>query len=139
MARVTVEDCIVKIPNRFQLVMMAAQRGRNISAGAALKIERDKDKNPVVALREIAEDLIEKEELEESLIKDLQKFVEMDAPEEENLELIDEQLEEFEGIMIENPEKKTESDQVVPEVKIDMGGSLYEDITSEDLEDNKKG
>ena len=139
MARVTVEDCIVKIPNRFQLVMMAAQRGRNISAGAAIKIERDKDKNPVVALREIAEDLIEKEELEESLIKDLQKFVEMDAPEEENLELIDEQLEEFEGIMIENPEKKTESDQVVPEVKIDMGGSLYEDITSEDLEDNKKG
>ena len=139
MARVTVEDCIVKISNRFQLVMMAAQRGRNISAGAAIKIERDKDKNPVVALREIAEDLIEKEELEESLIKDLQKFVEMDAPEEENLELIDEQLEEFEGIMIENPEKKTESDQVVPEVKIDMGGSLYEDITSEDLEDNKKG
>ena len=55
------------------------------------------------------------------------------------IELIDEQLEEFEGIMIENPEKKTESDQVVPEVKIDMGGSLYEDITSEDLEDNKKG
>ena len=139
MARVTVEDCIVKISNRFQLVMMAAQRGRNISAGAALKIERDKDKNPVVALREIAEDLIVKEELEESLIKDLQKFVEMDAPEEENLELIDEQLEEFEGIMIENPEKKPESDQVIPEVKIDMGGSLYEDITSEDLEDNKKG
>ena len=62
MARVTVEDCIVKIPNRFQLVMMAAQRGRNISAGASLKVERDDDKNPVIALREIADDLIEHNE-----------------------------------------------------------------------------
>jgi DNA-directed RNA polymerase subunit omega len=138
MARVTVEDCIDKISNRFQLVMMAAQRGRNISAGASLKVERDKDKNPVVALREISEELIEHDELEESLIKDLQKFVEMDAPEEETTDFIDTQIEDFDGMSIVSKEDKLESDQVVPEVKIDMGGALYEDITSEDLENNKE-
>ena len=88
MARVTVEDCVTKIPNRFQLVMLASQRARNISAGEALKVERDNDKNPVVALREIADDLIDHDELEESLIKGLQKFVEMDDPEEDDVDLI---------------------------------------------------
>ncbi len=88
MARVTVEDCITKIPNRFQLVVMASQRARSISAGEALKVERDNDKNPVVALREIADDLIDKDELEESLIKGLQKFVEMNEPEEDEVDLI---------------------------------------------------
>ena len=88
MARVTVEDCVTKIPNRFQLVMLASQRARNISAGEALNVERDNDKNPVVALREIADDLIDHGELEESLIKGLQKFVEMDAPEEDDIDLI---------------------------------------------------
>ena len=138
MARVTVEDCIEKIPNRFQLVMMAAQRGRNISAGAALKVERDKDKNPVVALREIAEELIEHDELEESLVKDLQRFVEMDAPEEEDLDLIETQIEDLDEINIVPNEEIIEKEQVVPEVEIDMGGSLYEDITSEDIENNKE-
>jgi len=88
MARVTVEDCVTKIPNRFQLVMLASQRARNISAGAALKVERDNDKNPVVALREIAEDMLDHDELQESLIKGLQKFVEMDDPEEDDVDLI---------------------------------------------------
>jgi len=88
MARVTVEDCITKIPNRFQLVVMAAQRARNISAGAVLNVERDNDKNPVVALREIADELVDHDELEESLIKGLQKFVEMDEPEEDEVDLI---------------------------------------------------
>ena len=88
MARVTVEDCVTKIPNRFQLVMLASQRARNISAGEALNVERDNDKNPVVALREIADDLIDHDELEESLIKGLQKFVEMDDPEEDDVDLI---------------------------------------------------
>jgi DNA-directed RNA polymerase subunit omega len=139
MARVTVEDCIVKIPNRFQLVMMAAQRGRNISAGASLKVERDDDKNPVIALREIADDLIEHNELEESLIKDLQKFVEMDDPEDENSEFLDEQTEDLIGLTETPKEASTEKEKVIPEVPIDMGGALYEDITSEDLEDNKEG
>ena len=88
MARVTVEDCVTKIPNRFQHVMLASQRARNISAGEALNVERDNDKNPVVALREIADDLIDHDELEESLIKGLQKFVEMDDPEEDDVDLI---------------------------------------------------
>ena len=88
MARVTVEDCVDKIPNRFQLVMMAAQRARGISAGAPLTIERDDDKNPVVSLREIAEKSVSMEELSEELIKGLQTFVAMDEPEDEEMDLL---------------------------------------------------
>jgi len=100
MARVTVEDCVTKIPNRFQLVVLASQRARNISAGEALNVERDNDKNPVVALREIADDLIDHDELEESLIKGLQKFVEMDDPEEDDVDLIaiQQELDAEEGV-----------------------------------------
>lgn len=83
MARVTVEDCVLKIPNRFDLVMVAAQRARNISAGAAMTIDRDNDKNPVVALREIAEETVDIDELQESLIKGLQQHVEVEEREEE--------------------------------------------------------
>lgn len=85
MARVTVEDCVVKIPNRFELVMKAAQRARNISSGAEVTIERDDDKNPVVALREIADETVSLEELEEQLVKGLQHFIESDEPEEEEM------------------------------------------------------
>lgn len=74
MARVTVEDCIVKIPNRFELVMSAAQRTRDISAGAELTVERDNDKNPVVSLREIADETIAIPELKESLIRGSQRM-----------------------------------------------------------------
>ena len=88
MARVTVEDCILKVPNRFDLVMLAAQRARNISAGAGLTIERDNDKNPVIALREIADDTVELDGIEDSLIKSLQKYVEMDEPEEDEMDLV---------------------------------------------------
>ncbi|MDP7650126.1 MAG: DNA-directed RNA polymerase subunit omega [Rhodospirillales bacterium] len=88
MARVTVEDCIVKVPNRFDLVMRAAQRARAVSAGSALTVERDNDKNPVVALREIAEETVDVEELGNALIKDQQKHVEMDDPEEDEMDLI---------------------------------------------------
>ncbi len=88
MARVTVEDCVDKIPNRFDLVMMASQRARNISAGAELTVERDNDKNPVVALREIAEETVEFDKLEEGLIKGLQTYVEMDEPEEDEMDLL---------------------------------------------------
>ncbi|MEC8007139.1 MAG: DNA-directed RNA polymerase subunit omega [Pseudomonadota bacterium] len=86
MARVTVEDCITQIPNRFDLVMTAAQRSRNITAGAPLTIDRDRDKNPVVALREIAETTVDIEGLQESLIKGLQKHVEVDLPQDDDLE-----------------------------------------------------
>lgn len=88
MARVTVEDCVVKIPNRFDLVMLAAQRARNISAGAGLSIERDNDKNPVIALREIAEETIEIDDLQEALIKGLQQHVETEESEDEELNLL---------------------------------------------------
>ncbi|MCC2977719.1 DNA-directed RNA polymerase subunit omega [Sphingomonas sp. PL-96] len=73
MARVTVEDCVDKIPNRFDLVLMAAQRARQISGGAELTLERDRDKNPVVALREIAEETVRPDVLKESVITGMQK------------------------------------------------------------------
>lgn len=87
MARVTVEDCITVIPNRFELVLVAAQRGRQISAGAALSVDRDNDKNPVVALREIAEQTVDLSALKESVVYGLQKRVEIDEPEDEDLDL----------------------------------------------------
>jgi DNA-directed RNA polymerase subunit omega len=83
MARVTVEDCILKIPNRFDLVMLAAQRARDISSGASLTIERDNDKNPVVALREIADTTIDLESLQNSVVQGLRKHVETEEPVEE--------------------------------------------------------
>jgi DNA-directed RNA polymerase subunit omega len=83
MARVTVEDCILKIPNRFDLVMLAAQRARDISSGASLTIDRDNDKNPVVALREIADTTIDLDTLQNSLVQGLRKHVETEEPVEE--------------------------------------------------------
>ena len=88
MARVTVEDCIVKIPNRFDLVMIAAQRARDISSGMPLTLERDNDRNPVVALREIADETVDIAALEENLIKGLQRHVEYDEPEEDEMDLL---------------------------------------------------
>jgi DNA-directed RNA polymerase subunit omega len=83
MARVTVEDCVLKVPNRFDLVLVAAQRSRDISAGAPLTLERDNDKNPVIALREIADETISIEALSDALIQGMQRHVEIDEPEEE--------------------------------------------------------
>jgi len=88
MARVTVEDCIDKVENRFDLVLLASHRGRMISSGAQITVERDNDKNPVVALREIAETTISPEDLREDLIHSLQKYVEVDEPEPETVPLI---------------------------------------------------
>ena len=88
MARVTVEDCVEKIPNRFDLVMMAGQRAREISAGAPLTVDRDNDKNPVVALREIADETTELDSLRDSLIRGHQRHVELDESEEEIVELM---------------------------------------------------
>ena len=82
MARVTVEDCVVRVPNRFDLVLLAAQRAREITSGAPLTLDRDDDKNPVVALREIAEATVALDHLEDSLVRGMQKHVEMDEPEE---------------------------------------------------------
>ena len=88
MARVTVEDCVDKVPNRFELVMLASHRAREISAGAALTVDRDNDKNPVVALREIAEETQTAEELRERLIESNQLQIEVDQPEDDSMALL---------------------------------------------------
>ena len=88
MARVTVEDCVVRVPNRFELVLLASQRARNISAGGKITVERDNDKNPVVALREIADETIPFEGLRNELVQGLQKHVEPDEPEEEEIDVL---------------------------------------------------
>jgi len=82
MARVTVEDCVLKVPNRFELVLLAAQRAREITSGAPLTLDRDDDKNPVVALREIADETVGLFQLKDALVRSMQKHVEIDEPEE---------------------------------------------------------
>lgn len=84
MARITVEDCILKVPNRFDLVLVAAQRARDISAGGVLTVDRDNDKNPVVSLREIADETVAIDGLRQSIIQGLQRHVEQDEPADED-------------------------------------------------------
>lgn len=88
MARVTVEDCIVKIPNRFELVVLAAQRANNIAAGAPLTIERNNDKNPVIALREIAGESVSFDELRRELVDGFRQHVELDDTEREMADML---------------------------------------------------
>ncbi|HTW27506.1 MAG TPA: DNA-directed RNA polymerase subunit omega [Acetobacteraceae bacterium] len=88
MARVTVEDCVQKVPNRFELVLLAAQRARNLSRGEELTVDRDDDKNPVVALREIADETVALPRLEQDLIKSLSRAPEPEPADEEVLDLI---------------------------------------------------
>jgi DNA-directed RNA polymerase subunit omega len=89
MARVTVEDCIDKVDNRFELVLLAGHRARQISQGAQITVDRDNDKNPVVALREIADETLSPGDLKEDLIHSLQKHVEVDEPEADGQEITD--------------------------------------------------
>ncbi len=108
MARVTVEDCIDKIPNRYELLMVATQRAKDISSGAPIMVSRDNDKNPVIALREIAEEKVNIEDLQKSLVMGLQKYVEVEEPEEEEMEIqaAEKELagldEQFSGFLLEN-------------------------------------
>ena len=88
MARVTVEDCVEKIPNRYELLLVAAQRAKDIASGSPINLDRDNDKNSVVALREIAENKVNIEDLQRSLVMGLQKYVEVEEPEEEELEIL---------------------------------------------------
>jgi DNA-directed RNA polymerase subunit omega len=120
MARVTVEDCIVQVPNRFELVLLAAQRARNISRGEGLTIERDNDKNPVVALREIADQTVELPSLEADLIKTLQRVSEPEPAEEEVLDLIATDENIF-GVM-----------DVHEDLPVD--GALPDDLSPDDIE-----
>ena len=108
MARVTVEDCIDKVPNRYELVMVSTQRAKDISTGAPIMVARDNDKNPVVALREIAEEKVSIEDLQKSLVMGLQKYVEVEEPEEEEMEIIAAERElaeldeQFSGLVLDN-------------------------------------
>lgn len=128
MARVTVEDCVEKVSNRFELVMMAAQRSRDINNGMEINVERDQDKNPVVALREIAEEAVPIEELEESLIRNMQRQIDQDEIEEEDpLEVTYEDLLEVGGEIPNIPEVNQE--------EFDNQTIRFQDIAIPDLED----
>ena len=127
MARVTVEDCIVKVPNRFDLVMRAAQRARHVSAGADLTVDRDNDKNPVVALREIADETIDIGGLENSIIRGMQKHVEMDEPEEDEMDLIAIQ----QALNGETGEATPEAEIAEDALSIQVGTAVTEDEAAE--------
>ena len=139
MARVTVEDCVEKIPTRFELVALAAQRARHISAGAALTIDRDDDKNPVVSLREIADQTVDLAELKEELIRSLQRHVEQDEPEDD---LVDDMAirQELAGQSRHGDDK---IEALAKTMSIDDGTSdsdsagevMFEDVDEDDIED----
>ena len=128
MARVTVEDCVVKIPNRFDLVMVAAQRAREVAAGASITLDRDNDKNPVVALREIAEETVNLAGLMESLVKGLQRQVEIDEPEEEILEVMADEQALAQAMMAGAAQAAEAADEDVSEVPdAELGDDAGED------------
>lgn len=150
MARVTVEDCVVKVPNRFELVLLAAQRAREISSGAPLSIDRDDDKNPVVALREIADETVALDHLKSSVIRGMQKHVEIDEPEETHeLELdtalfgigapagalMDEELDvEVDAEDAEDAEEGNEDEEALPaETAVDLAQIDEDDELAEDM------
>ena len=115
MARVTVEDCVDKVPNRFNLVLLSAHRSRMIAAGALLTIPRDNDKNPVVALREIADETLSPGDLKEDLIHSLQKHVEVDEPEAPEAEAITDQTGTAVAVDADEPEENITFDRMSEE------------------------
>ena len=130
MARVTVEDCVLKVPNRFKLVMMAAQRSRELSVGAELSVDRDNDKNPVVALREIADETIPLDKLETSIVEGLQRNIDVDelVEEEDEMFQVSEALTELAGLV--DSVSGGESDDNAEGDSGLSGG--FEDISAED-------
>jgi DNA-directed RNA polymerase subunit omega len=129
MARVTVEDCVEKIPNRFELVLLAAQRARNLSRGEELTVERDNDKNPVVALREIAEETITIEKLQHDLLKSLSRAPEPEPADEEVLDLIptDQNIFGLQDVADDDAPLPIDSEELAPEdleaaIEAELGG-----------------
>jgi DNA-directed RNA polymerase subunit omega len=122
MARVTVEDCVQKVPNRFELVLLAAQRARNLSRGEELTIDRDNDKNPVVALREIADETIELGKIEQDLVKSLSRAPEPEPADEEVLDLIPTDQNIF-GLPVEGEEMSPEDLEAAIEAELGGRGS----------------
>ena len=123
MARVTVEDCVDKVSNRFDLVMLAAHRAREIASGAPVTVERDNDKDPVVALREIADETVSVDTLQQSLIQSMQKHVDFDDPEDDDdiLELLQSE-QEVPGVV--QPDAPTESDVAAPRTEAPQAPDL---------------
>jgi DNA-directed RNA polymerase subunit omega len=135
MARVTVEDCVEQVPNRFELVMLAGHRARALGSGAELRVERDRDKNPVVALREIAEQKLDLVALEENVIKGLQKRIEPEQPEEEVIELMaGEQQNWIGGDETEDAEEELDEEELVEEEGEEKAAvpATFEDAPVED-------
>lgn len=136
MARVTVEDCVDKVSSRFELVLLAGQRAREIAAGAPLTIDRDNDKDPVVALREIADETVTPDDLREAKVRDLQRYIERDEPEEDDLslELAGRELSAAnEDITPENLAKVL-SDMVVSEAEKEFSGSSDKEAAASEAE-----
>ena len=140
MARVTVEDCVEKIPNRYELLMVAAQRTKDIASGSMLTLPRDNDKNTVVALREIAEGTVSIEELQRSLVMGLQQYVEVEEPEEEEMEIMAAEKElaelddQFSGVLLDS--EMTEAMQVRDEdMDLDMEADAADDTDLDDEPD----
>ena len=141
MARVTVEDCILKIPNRFELVLVSAQRARDVGAGAPITVDRDNDKNPVIALREVADNTISIEEVQKSLVLGLQKYVEIQDPEEHESEdvHVERELAEldeaFENVLIDEEGLtviEEEEDLNDDEESLDAAEDDFEDLADDD-------
>jgi DNA-directed RNA polymerase subunit omega len=129
LARVTVEDCVLKVPNRFQLVLLSAQRARNISRGEQLTIDRDNDKNPVVALREIAEETVSLADLEQDLVRSLARVPEPEPVDEEVLDLIptDQNIFGLQDVSAEEEAAAAEAEEMTPEdiqaaIEAELGG-----------------
>ncbi|WP_334129033.1 DNA-directed RNA polymerase subunit omega [Sneathiella sp.] len=128
MARVTVEDCVERVPNRFEIVLLAARRSREIAAGSMLTVDRDNDKNPVVSLREIGDGTIDIDGLKNNLIHSLQRRVEVDEPEEDNMAALMSASNEWAGVIQENLIENTfsadevgatDGDAAAPEADVD--------------------
>ncbi len=134
MARVTVEDCVLRIPNRFELVLAAGQRARDISAGSPLTVDRDNDKNPVVALREIADRTVDTDALREAVVQGLQKHVEIDEPEEDDFDAmaIDREIAQQTGPANESEELSEDVLSVQGEDDGDLGSMDFSDNIDED-------
>ena len=143
MARVTVEDCVLKVPNRFDLVLLSAHRARQLSGGADTMVDRDRDKNPVVALREIAEEKVLPEDLFNSLVQSLQRHVEVDEPEEDGFDAMasnpefagiagqmSEQMAAAAGMSIDDTDE--EEEEVKPAATAQHPKVSYEDVAEDD-------
>ena len=141
MARVTVEDCIDKVPNRYELLMVAAQRAKDIAAGSMLTLPRDNDKNTVVALREIAENTISIDELQRSLVMGLQKYVEVEEPEEEEMEIMaaEKELadldEQFSGVLLDSEISDTMQVRDDEDMDLDMEAEVPDEADLDDALD----